>query len=145
MYTTKEKGRIPTLLVEYLAGFKSISQVRQSLAMKKSREDRKKVTENSSNRLSDQYIYVLQRLNGEEAHQMDLRPRIRQPNYREDLPFEDEEYEPPNPRRVVKPYVPSILDQSWDEAYRRSQEGFTMIRFICTKGYVCRRNLCAES
>jgi len=40
--------------------------------------------------------------------------------YNEDIPFDDEEFEPPHPRPRPAPYKQSILDQNWEIYYRRS-------------------------
>ena len=34
--------------------------------------------------------------------------------------MDDENYQPPHPRAGVGAYVPTILDEDWDLAYRRS-------------------------
>ena len=50
-----------------------------------------------------------------------LRARNQTPTYREqEIPFDDEDYREELEEAIVDPYVRTILDEEWDEAYGRS-------------------------
>ena len=121
-YSTKQKGKIPPLLVEYLAGWKTIKQIKESLkeeahAMAQGLKD-KQGRDPQVPKL--RHIYVIQAREGEnEPESRVLRPRTNRPNYAENQGQDDEEYEPPHPSPIIRPYRKTIMDQNWDTYYSR--------------------------
>ena len=139
VYSTKQKGKIPFLMVEYLAGWKSILQVKRAMWEKcKARE--KELGPEGIKALFEggvrgagireveihPRVYIVQRLPTptQVAVLGPARVTRREINYNEedeeDVPFDDEEYEPPHPPPRAMPYTRSVLDEEWDVEYRRS-------------------------